>query len=69
MAGTLNYKEEIIPKFPLRKSDDINNKPDTKNAEIKEKLNSFYKVTEKLREDESHQEYFLIYNSYVLDNA
>ena len=65
----MNYKEEIIPNFPLRKSDDINNKPDRKNAEIKEKLNSFYKVTEKLREDEWHQEYFLIYNSYVLDNA
>lgn len=65
----MNYKEEIILNFPLRKSDDINNKPDRKNAEIKEKLNSFYKVTEKLREDEWHQEYFLIYNSYVLDNA
>lgn len=68
--GTLDCNEEVILNFPLRKFNDKNNKIDyTNNSEIKEKLNRFYKVTERLKEDEWHQEYFLIYNSYVLDST
>jgi len=67
----VKYKQEIILSIPLRNSKVNNLKDDTnKNeTEVKERLTRFYRLTEKLRETEWNQEYFLIYNSYTLDNA
>jgi len=65
-------KKEIILNFPLRKP---HHKSETdkyegykNDAAVKEKLKRFYILAEKYRNNEWHQEYFLIYNSYVIEN-
>lgn len=68
----MNYKKEIIMNFPLNKEKRNNLKKENVmdiGTDFNERLNRFYNLTEKLRETEWHQEYFLIYNSYVIENA
>ncbi len=68
----MNYRKEIILNLPLKDSGNKNNSKDSRKkneAEVIERLSRFYRLTERLRETEWNQEYFLIYNSYVLDNA
>lgn len=65
-------KKEVTLHFPLKKENKNGLKKENalnKEIEITESLSRFYKLTEKLRETEWHQEYFLIYNSYVIENV
>jgi hypothetical protein len=67
----MNSKKEIVFHFPLKKekgNTKIFTEKGINETETNEKLRSFFKLTEKFRNDEWHQEYFLIYNSYTLDN-
>lgn len=66
-------EDEILLNFPLRKPH-YNRENDKfpgykKDAAVKESLRRFYKLAEKYRNNEWHQEYFLIYNSYIIENA
>ena len=63
-------RKEII--FPLRKRNKNNLKREkeiSSKVEVYKRLNRFYTQSERLREEEWHQEYFLIYNSYVIENS
>ncbi len=66
----MNYNKEIVLNFPLRngKKNNLREEINIEN-ELNEKLNRFFKLTERLRENEWHQEYLLIYNSYTIENA
>ncbi len=68
----MTYKKEVILNFPTRKVNKNGFKKENamnNETDANEKLNRFYKLTERLRENEWHQEYFLIYNSYVIENV
>ena len=58
--------KEIILNFPLKKRN-LSYPKNEKLLSSEVRLKRFYKLTEKLRNDEWHQEYFVIYNSYSLD--
>lgn len=67
----LNSDHEVILNFPLerdrRKSKRLNLKNRERNDN--ENLERFYNYAENNKNEEWHQEYFLIYNSYVLENS
>jgi hypothetical protein len=66
----MKHKKEVILHFPLRKKNEIRfNEENIVNpdSDIKEELKKFYSLTSRLQNDEWHQEYFLIYNSYTID--
>lgn len=67
----MNSEKEIKVNFPIEIIDNDESITDSeikKEREIIEKLKKLYLLSEKNKDNEWHQEYFLIYNSYVLEN-
>jgi hypothetical protein len=67
----MNSKEEIVVNFPIEiieNDEPVTDREIKKEREIIDRLKRLYFLSEKSKENEWHQEYFLIYNSYVLEN-
>ncbi|HSP87844.1 MAG TPA: hypothetical protein VLN45_06905 [Ignavibacteriaceae bacterium] len=65
-------RKEIIFNFPLNKEKKINLPEDDSidlDQEYKTILNRSFNFKEMIKENEWHQEYFLIYNSYVIEGT
>ncbi len=67
----MNSKKEIVINFPIEiieNDQSVTDREIKKEREIIDRLKRLYLLSEKNKENEWHQEYFLIYNSYVLEN-
>ena len=67
----MNSKKEIVMNFPIEiieNDQSVTDREIKKEREIIDRLKRLYLLSEKNKENEWHQEYFLIYNSYVLEN-
>lgn len=67
----MSSEQEIKVNFPIEIIEDDESITDheiKKEREIIERLKKLYLLSEKDKDNEWHQEYFLIYNSYVLEN-
>ena len=67
----MNSKKEIVINFPIEiieNDQSVTDREIKKEREIIDRLKRLYFLSEKNKENEWHQEYFLIYNSYVLEN-
>ena len=67
----MNSKKEIVINFPIEiieNDQSVTYREIKKEREIIDRLKRLYFLSEKNKENEWHQEYFLIYNSYVLEN-
>jgi len=67
----MNLKKEIVINFPIEiiENDRLVTDSEIKNErEIIDRLKRLHLLSEKNKENEWHQEYFLIYNSYILEN-
>jgi hypothetical protein len=67
----MNSKKEILVNFPIEIMENdksVTDREIKKEREIIDRLKRLHLLSEKNKENEWHQEYFLIYNSYVLEN-
>jgi|GEM_PF-2856489 len=67
----MNSKKEIVVNFPIEiiENGELTTEREIKKEkEIIDRLKRLNLLSEKNKENEWHQEYFLIYNSYVLEN-
>ncbi|OGU47136.1 MAG: hypothetical protein A2000_05350 [Ignavibacteria bacterium GWB2_36_8] len=67
----MNSKKEIVINFPIEviENDKVVTDREIKTErEIIDRLKRLHLLSEKNKENEWHQEYFLIYNSYILEN-
>ena len=67
----MNSKKEIVVNFPIEiieNGESTTEREIKKEKEIIDRLKRLHLLSEKNKENEWHQEYFLIYNSYVLEN-
>ncbi len=67
----MSSKKEIVVNFPIEiieNGESITKHEIKKEKEIIDRLKRLHLLSEKNKENEWHQEYFLIYNSYVLEN-
>ncbi len=67
----MNFEKEIAVNFPIEiieNNESITGHEIKKEREIIDRLKRLHLLSEKNKENEWHQEYFLIYNSYVLEN-
>jgi len=67
----MNSKKEIVINFPIEVIENdkvITDREIKTEREIIDRLKRLHLLSEKNKENEWHQEYFLIYNSYILEN-